>query len=188
MIMKNSKIYFSILLIFFLIFLATSLLLKKSSKPKTRPNFSVVPTASSTYGYLKLQTVGKITRFPVGQPINLSVMADSGGENIVGWDLLIVYDTAAFDFVKASSNLPDFKTYSYKWPNHISITGIKLLQNQNPSVFKSTNVATLVFQPKKTGRFTLMLKDSLGKERSQLVNTATKKIFPQLNQLTIEIY
>lgn len=190
--MKNNKIYIILSLIFLVIFAVTGIaLIVTGGKGKELPpkaKVTVTPTVTWTRGSLNLQTAGNITRFPAGQPVNLTVVADSGGENIVGWDLLVAYDPAAFEFVRADSILADFKIYSYKRPNHVSLTSIKSLQSNTPAVFKKTAVASLVFQPKKKGRFTLTLKDSLGKEKTNFVNTVTKRISPQLNQITIEIY
>lgn len=116
------------------------------------------------------------------------IVADSGGENIVGWDLLVAYDPTAFDFIRAESNIDDFEIYTFKRSDYLSITAVKSLESEASSVFKNTIVASLVFQPKKTGQFAITLKDSLGKEKSNLINDKTQKINPQLNSLTLSIY
>lgn len=191
---KNNRVslYIILALAFFVIFAATgvALFFTGTKKVETPPSVAVTvtPTVAWTRGYLSLQTAGNVTRFPAGQPVNLTVVADSGGENIVGWDLLVAYDPAAFEFIRADSILTDFKIYSFQGRDYVSLTSIKSLQSNTPAVFKKTVVASLVFQPKKKGRFTLTLKDSLGKEKTNFVNTVTKRISPQLNQITIEIY
>ncbi len=184
---------FSLLFIIFIIFLIVSGWLFFSVKKQTteikRPAQSTIltPTVSiQKKAAFELKTLDNITH-SVGQPLTLQIIADSGGEEIVGFDVLLTYDSLAFDFIEASSLLPDFKVYSYKKENYISLTAIKSLQSKAPSVFKNEPVIKVDFIPKKAGLFKFVMEERIGKETAGLVNTKTERITPLLKRLMIEI-
>ncbi len=193
--MKNYKIYIIFLFIFFLVFAGTGLfLLMKGVKPSgkavstIRQQPAALPTVAPKEGLMQLAIPGNTNRFSKNTPVTLQIIVDSNNENIVGWDAIISYDPAVFDFVQATSAMPDFKIYSFKREKHISLSAIKSLQNNTSSVFKTTVVATVILQPKLTGKYPVILSAEAGKEKTNLVNTVTKRIYPQLNTLSLEIY
>ncbi|MFN4213060.1 MAG: hypothetical protein ACK4FL_03830 [Microgenomates group bacterium] len=192
----NKKIFLAVLVSFFALFIIITgvfLLTKKGKKTQLERLTTSSPiisptTAVSTKGFLKLTEASGLTSFSLNQPVTLQVLADSAGEEIVGFDVLVGYDSTAFDFIKASSLLADFKVYFYKREGYVILTMIKSLKSKTPSVFRETPVLTFNFLPKKRGRFSFEIKEKIGRETTGLVNNKTKKITPRLDQLTVEIY
>lgn len=194
---QSKKIYIILLIIFLAVFAGTGLILFLTNSQKSEQGAAstgeqqvILPTAVVKQGLMQLRATGKgdTLRFPRNQNITIQMTIDTNNENIVGWDGLIDYDFNAFNFISATSNIKDFKIYSFKRENHISLTSIKSLESKTPSIFKGELVATVVFQPKQTGVFSIGLKPEIGKEKTDMINTVTKRIYPQLNSLRLEIY
>ncbi len=191
--MKNKKTYTILLLAFLIIFLGTGLILMLNKTYKQEINYSAypqkpIPTIAPKKGFFKLVTVDNLSRYPVNKPLTLNLVADSEREDIVGWDLLVSFDPAEFNFVKATSTVTDYKIYPYKRDNYVILTGIKSLQSEEPSVYNGDIVATVTFLPIKTGNLTLKLTDKMNNEKTDMVNSVTKQIYPQLSKLSLKIY
>ena len=192
--MENNKIYITLLAVFLFIFVGTSLTLYLSKKnpaenqlAATVQNQLPVPTVMPQVGAILLQLPDGATKFRVGTPVTIQVLADSHNEGIVGWDMLLDYDTTAADFVGASSALPDFKIYSYRRANWLTLTSIQSLSSKTPSVFTGKVIATLTFRPKKAGNLIITIKAAEGNEKTDLVTAQTKALYPQLNSVMLTV-
>ena len=190
----NNKIYTYLLVIFFAVFVGTSIFLilnnkKPLSEKETITTTMIIPTVKPTQGLLNLKLFGNEKISLSGdKELKIDLVADSNEKNIVGYDLVLSYDPLAFDFVKATSNLADFKIYSYKRDGYLSFLATKTLQSQTPSVFTQTKIASLVFKPIKAGKFSFSLKPLMGKDKTDLVTDKTEVINPKLNELEIEVF
>ena len=96
----------------------------------------------------------------------------------------MTYDKTAFDFVKATSLMDDFKVYSYDRPTYVSLSAIKSLQDNNVTTWNNQSLSELTFQPKKTGTYIFSL-TAVGKETSKLVDEKTETIYPSTRQLQL---
>ncbi len=184
-------ILISLLFIFIIgaLFLLTKRPKKEKIEVQKNNNLLISPINSPTDiqkgAYLKLKS--DLNRLKVNQSLNMQIIADSAGEEIVGFDILLVYDKNAFDFVKALSLLSDFKVYTYESENYLVLTVVKSPQSNSPSIFKEMPVLTLSFTPKTSGQFVFILKEKIGKETTGLMNNKTERIVPALSDLKIEI-
>lgn len=191
---KNKTIFVYLLVIFFAVFVGTGIFLilnnkKPLSEKETIATTMIIPTVKPTQGSLNLKLFGnEETSLSTDKELKIDLIADSNEKNIVGYDLVLSYDPLAFDFVKATSDLADFKIYSYKRDNYLSFLATKTLQSQTPSVFTQTKIASLVFKPMKAGKFTFSLKPLIGKDKTDLVTDKTEVINPKLNELEIEVF
>jgi len=190
---KNKTIFVYLLVIFFAVFIGTSIFLilnnkKPLSEKETITTTMIIPTVKPTQGSLNLKIENGEISLSRDKEIKIDLVADSNEKNIVGYDLVLSYDPLAFDFVKATSNLADFKIYSYKRDNYLSFLATKTLQSQTSSVFIQTKIASLVFKPIKTGKFSFSLKPLIGKDKTDLVTDKTEVINPKLNELEIEVF
>src|SRR3989338_2826919 len=135
---NNNKIYTYLLIIFFAAFVGSGIFLLTSNK-KTTGNEQAVststiqqknvifPTPIATKGFINLENNSDVNQ--VNNPVDLNLMVDSNGENVTAFDTVISYDPISFDFVKADSINPDFKIYSYKRNNRLTLTVVKTGQN-----------------------------------------------------------
>lgn len=192
---NNRKIFTYLLVVFFAVFVGSGLFLvinnKKSATTEQAASTSsmqkiaVIPTVEMSNGYINLKNY--LTSNKLSSPVSLNLVASSNGENITAFDTLISYDPLSFDFVKAESLDSNFKVYSYKYNNSLTLTVAKTGSSTIPSVFSDTKIVNLVFQPKKTGQFTFKVVPSVGKETTKFVNDQTKVIYPSLNEVKVTI-
>lgn len=196
---NKNKIFIYLLVIFFAVFIGTGIFLVANNK-KTAINEQaastsiikeekmIIPTAEPIQGSLNLKLENEETSLSRDKELKIDLVADSNEKNIVGYDLVLSYDPLAFDFVKVTSNLADFKIYSYKRNGYLSFLATKSPQSQKSSVFTQTKIASLVFRPMKTGKYSFSLKPLIGKDKTDLVTDKTEVLNPKLNQLEIEVF
>lgn len=176
---KNILVY--LLVIFFAIFVGTSIFLVLNNK---KPVAEKTMIASSS---LNLTLENKKINLSTDKEVKIDLLADSNGKNITGYDLVLAYDPLAFEFVGATSSLTDFKIYTYKRDGYLSFLATKTLQNETSSVFTQTKIASFVFKPIKVGKFNFSLKSSMSNDKTDLVTDQTEVITPKLNELEIEV-
>jgi len=191
----NNKILVYLLVVFFAVFVGSGIFLvfnKNSGEKKEaaatntiKQEALVMPTVPASEGRLVLKT--NESEFSLNQPVTVNLLADSNKKNIVGYDLVIFYDKTGFDFISASSLLPDFQLYSYKKDSYVTFTAIQQAASTVKRVFKETPVASFTFQPKKAGSFIISLRNSYGKEKTDLVTDLTETIYPSLADLTLTV-
>lgn len=188
---KNKTIFIYLLVIFLAVFIGTSIFLILNKKPlsekETIATTVIIPTVKPTQGSLNLKLEKEEISLSTDKELKIDLIADSNEKNIVGYDLVVSYDPLAFAFVKATSNLADFKIYTYKRDNYLSFLATKTLQSQTSSVFTQTKIASLVFKPIKAGKYSFSLKPLMGKEKTDLVTDKTEVINPKLNELEIKV-
>lgn len=123
----------------------------------------------------------------VGDMVELSLFADSNGKNIVGYDVVIYYDSLAFDFKKGLSSLSDYNIFTYKKGHYFTITGLKTLQSAPSPMTKTNKLATLTFEATKLGSFEFELKSSNNADKTDLITDKTEVLVPELNKVVISV-
>lgn len=191
---EKSKTLMYILVAFFVVFIVGGIFLVFSNKKtvkiapqESESSTSVIPSPTATaalpsVGYMKL-VAGNTNK--KGDKISLEIMANSGNKNIVGYDVVFFYDPLAFDFVSADSFLSDYKVYSYKKGNYLTLTAIKSLSSSASPL--NSKIVTLFFNSKKAGKYNFALKSSSGVEKTDMVTDKTEVLSPELNEINIEI-
>lgn len=193
---NNNKIFVYILIIFFAVFVGSGVFLVMNNKKINnkeqaattaivKQKDTVIPTSMSTKGFINLKNNSVDNK--VSNPLNLKLTIDSNGENVTAFDTVISYDQVSFDFIKADSIDPNFKVYSYKKDNHLTLTVVKTGLSTDKSIFKNEEIIKLVFQPKAKGSFTFTILSSFEKETTKLVNEKTEVIYPGTNEVKITI-
>lgn len=150
-----------------------------------------VPTATlipyPTQGVMTVYYEGEKRKFPVKDPITLKIKASSEGKAVVGYDIILSYDTEAFSVVSAQSLLQSFSLRSFKRPSYLSLSGFRSLQDNDKKPWKNKAIAQVVLQPKKAGTFELSLTPQ-GSETSKLVDDSSQVIYPKTGKLQLDIY
>jgi hypothetical protein len=127
------------------------------------------------------------SRFSINENVSLIVTVSSNGKNVSGFDWLIRYDSSAFSLEQVIPLNKGFNLFSFKEKNMIIINGSKKVGSEMETVLSNTVVAELVFKPLSKGQYNFSLLEEAGKERTQLVDSNTRILFPKLNSLTIEV-
>lgn len=190
---RNNKIFVYLLVIFFAAFIGSGIFLLTGNKKTTgneqavstatiKQENIIIPTPIPTKGFINLENNSAVNQ--VNNPAELNLMADSNGENVTAFDTVISYDPVSFDFVSSDSVNPDFKIYSYKRNNRLTLTVVKTGQN-SMTIFKGEAVVKLIFQPKAKGNFTFAVLSSYGQETTKFVNEKTEMIYPGTNELKV---
>ncbi|MFA9289372.1 MAG: hypothetical protein ACEQSA_05865 [Weeksellaceae bacterium] len=174
-------------------------------KSKMKEEINLTPTGTSATTENETQTVPVVepianraqpwveivqsTQQPavVGQDLTLDVVASSTGKDITGYDVLIYIDRTMFDIVSVTSDLPNFSIYQFDKKTHLTVTGIKDLQDRTQSIFDNTILLKVVVRPKQVGSGTVSLYKSEGKEKTQLVDAQVTVIEPQIGSSQISI-
>ena len=190
----NNKILTYLLIAFLAVFVVSGAFMFFSNKKtdSTVSNESISPAVSEettqpkiepTEGSMKLiLDKGSYTK---GEKVSINLEADSGDKSVVGYDVILSYDPLAFEFVSASSSLADYKLYSYKKENYLTLTAVKNLSSAS-SPLKS-RIATLVFSPIKSGEYNFSLEASINSEKTNMVTDKTEVLSPELDGVTIKI-
>lgn len=186
------KPYVAVILGVLLIFIFIFLFLKSGNKQEknlaatTSQKKTTVKTAlPKSIGSMKLETASLTVK--KDQAVNFTLVADSNKYPVSGYDVLVAYDMTAFDFSKGKSLIKDFSVYTFKRSSHVTATGVKALQSKETTVFASTPVVELSFQPKKTGKYTFSVIKASGAEYTDIVTTSTKKMSPLVNAITVTV-
>jgi hypothetical protein len=195
----TNKIFIYLSVVFLAFFVGTGIFLvlnnKKSPAEKEvittsstiKQEKMIIPTVKPTQGSLNLTQENKEISLSGDKEIIIDLMADSNKKNIVGYDLVLSYDPLAFNFIKATTDLTDFKIYSYRRDNYLSFLATKSPQSQTTSVFTQTKIASLVFRPMKAGKYSFSLKPLMGKDKTDLVTDKTEVLNPVLNNIIFTI-
>ena len=186
----KNNIFVYILIIFFAVFVGSGIFLvinnkKINNKEQAVSTSIVVPTATVTKGLINLKSSTIVNS--ISNQLNLGLVVDSNSENVTAFDTVISYDPVSIDFVKADSNNPSFKVYSYKKDNRLTLTVVKTGLSSEPSVFKGEEIIKLVFQPKAKGSFSFKVLSSFEKETTKFVNEKTEIIYPGVNEIKVTV-
>jgi len=127
-------------------------------------------------------------RQPITDLVKLEVWADSNETDVVGYDLILNFDTQAFKLVGVNSVQADFSLFKIEKEGALIITGTKKLDISQKTLFTNQKIIVLTLKPQKTGKFSFEILSSLGKEKTQLVDSSSKIYYPKVNRIEIEIY
>lgn len=189
----NNKILTYLLIAFLAVFVVSGAFMFFSNKKtnSTVSNEMISPAVTeettqpekSTEGFMKL-TLEKGS-YAKEEKVSINLEADSGDKSVVGYDVILSYDPMAFEFVSAASSLTDYKLYSYKKEGYLTLTAVKNLSSAS-SPLKS-RIATLIFNPIKSGEYGFSLKASMNSEKTNMVTDKTEVLSPELNEVMIKI-
>ncbi len=182
---------YSFILIFLLVLFSVIYVVKQKNSLEQRKNAASTKTA--------IDSVKKATmtlsllynneqRFQKDKEIDTYVILDSAGKEVVGFDALIQYDKAAFDFVDAVSLMPDYKIKNLVRDTHIAITGILAPQSDIKTVLNDVALLKVSFIPKKAGIYDFSIVANAGQETTDIVDSKSRVEYPRVNTITVEIY
>lgn len=143
---------------------------------------------SEKKGEISFKSVEDLRRYRVGQPINLQIIADSAGVDIVGFDLLLKYDSEAFSKPIATTTLQGYTVVTSEAEDHLSITAVQVPGSENRTIFNEDEILKLVFNPLKVGTYEISIIPEAGPESTKFVSTESKVLTPQTATFQVEVY
>jgi len=150
------------------------------------PTPTPTPLPYPTKGKMKLQTKNNATTFSVNTPIEITFTASSDNEKIVGYDVVLSYDTTSFQRGEIQNNDETFKVFTYEREGRVLVSAVKDLQAIETSAWEDHSLFTYTFTPQKKGTFTFSLKP-FGQETSKLVNEKAEAAYTDYQDLQLEI-
>ncbi len=152
---------------------------------KVQPSPTLIP--HPTKGSMYIVSSSGSTRLSQENEIKLLIKATSSNQDITGFDLVVSYDTKAFDFIKATPLLGSFKAYPFQRKNYLAVTVTKTLTDTSKTVFDNTSLLEITLQPKKTGKYSFSLKP-IGNDSTKFIDIETETTYPETKELSLEIY
>lgn len=89
-------------------------------------------------------------KYRVGNTVKVRIKADSKGEDVQGYDVVLLYSEKA-KFLDVKSLLPDFETYVSQDAQKVSVTSPKKLTGTSTNIFKNTDVLEFSFRLNEPG-------------------------------------
>lgn len=155
----------------------------KSKFPKFQGKSLIPSTRDGSYQIgLKDSTTVK-----VGQPVKLLINADSKGKDIVAFDVILNYDTAALTMSKAVSSVAGFSVFQKDIAGSVAITAFKGPEKTEKTVFQSTQVLEISVTPKKIGLHKIALQPNMGNATAKMVDVKTTVLYPTVNSVTLNV-
>ncbi len=127
------------------------------------------------------------TEASLNQPFTFIVKASSGGKDITGYDVLLAIDPNQFEIQSISSEVPSFSILQFEKGTHVSVTGIKELGQNEPTIFNDTPILKVTVKPIKREATTISVLLEQDKEKTMLVDTEVNPITPQVGSLEVEV-
>lgn len=170
---------------------------KNNLIPKTSPqvtNVKVVPTIKKAVPMMTLSFDPKTTSVKINKPFELFVYADSVGESISGYDIVLIYSGegtagAKLNFVSTQSLRSDFTIVPTVKDNMIIITGVKKLEAEELSRFNKEKIISIKAVVRTTGKINLemiLAKPNL-KASSKMINERNQDVLRKVEGIKIDV-
>ncbi len=143
---------------------------------------------SAKKGSLTIKSKEDLRRYRVGQPINLQVFADSAGEDIISFDVIVEFDKQAFAKPTISTNLARYIIVTAERDDYISITAAQSPGSDERSIFEDDEVMSMIFNPVKAGKYNISIVSKKGEESTGFISTNSQSLLPQTATFKVEVY
>lgn len=200
---QRNKLFRYIMLLVFVVlaFLLFFLYQTRKTTDEQKNFISITPPAGETFdispvvqtpvsqkmGSFSFKSASEFNSGDLDKALDLDIIANSDQKSIVGYDVVIKFEEGAVEIASAKSLLPDFDVFPVKKSDHYIITGTKKLEANDPTIFDNAPILRLTVVPKKTGLLKLTVVETIGLEKSQMVNEESKILTPQVGEITLEI-
>lgn len=135
----------------------------------------------------------------VDQEVTLSIVANSQGINVSGYDILMTLEEDEYEIVQAIPPSKDFQIFEHNRNSYYSVTGIKRL-DLGAIAFEDTEILRITLLPKQPGELLFNIIQERGLEKTQFTEDkdftddevaseelSVNQFVPQIQSLTLEI-
>ncbi|MCX7881494.1 MAG: hypothetical protein N2482_03245 [Patescibacteria group bacterium] len=159
-----------------------------NSTTNTNPTETLKKEEKNTKDSLSLKVL-EGERVSLGSLITLEISADlKEAADIVGYDIILSYDSNNFELINSQSLLTDFDLMRTKGENYLALTGYKKLTSNTKTVLVNQKIINLTFKPKNKGIFTFTILLTKNKLKTKLVDDKTQVYYPKTDSIKVEIY
>jgi len=173
-------------------YIASGKMRTNQNSAETKTVKTIVPTIEPTLipypiqGSLTLKEQTGKTVVTNGSPFTLDLFATSSKDTVAGYDVILSYDTTAFERQMVQNKMDTFRIFTYDRANHLSISATKNLTSKEEIRFANTPILSFTFIAKKKGSYIFSLKP-VGNESSKLVNETAQVTYPEPQDFRLEI-
>lgn len=132
-------------------------------------------------------STGTQRQFAVGQPVTVTLTANSAKHSVVGFDAVMLFDSSALTYRSVTSNLKGFSIVGSVRKGYLELTSAKDPATEVVPVLSDTEVATITFVPTKAGEYKLTLLDAIEQSSTKFVDSETMMYQPQVNEVVITV-
>lgn len=132
-------------------------------------------------------STGSQRQFAVGQPVTVTLTANSAKHSVVGFDAVMLFDSSALTYRSVTSNLKGFSIVGSVRKGYLELTSAKDPATEVVPVLSDTEVATITFVPTKAGEYKLTLLDAIEQSSTKFVDSETVMYQPQVNEVVITV-
>lgn len=139
-------------------------------------------------GTLSLSVKDGSSEAVVGEEVAIVVSADSAGDPITAYDIVMILPDTEFEYILTQSLNVDYDIYSAFQDGLLRITGVKDLQVTDEVAFDDLGLVEVKVVPLQAGTFNVkLLAEPGGTDDSNLVNTQTQDILGSVEDLILEV-
>jgi len=177
-------IVFLVIILLLLVFRSPG---EKNSKRSAPSLMSTTASVVNRSGVLRLMAKDRPVTV-VSEPIVLTLLADSAGAPITGYDLVLNYDSQTVVFKQADNLLTSFSIFKTDQPGRLTVTGYSKPDQQTKKVFKDSPLLKLTFEAKKIGQANFQIVwEKNKKTESNLINDQSEEVLASVEGVTINI-
>ncbi len=132
-------------------------------------------------------STGSQRQFAVGEPVTVTLTANSAKHSVVGFDAVMLFDSSALTYRSVTSNLKGFSIVGSVRKGYLELTSAKDPATEVVPVLSDTEVATITFVPTKAGEYKLTLLDAIEQSSTKFVDSETMMYQPQVNEVVITV-
>lgn len=138
-------------------------------------------------GSIIFKPVNETNNLTLNEPAVFTLIASSESRPIVGYDIVLRYETDEFELVESESIVPGFNVYVFKDEDGITITTLKDINDKMTTVFDNTPILSLMLKPLEKGSFDFDISEKRGKQTTQMVDNKTKVLKPETNSIRVVV-
>jgi len=136
------------------------------------PSPALIPIKINSTSGPKFSLKTQSSNLTVGSNITIHIIADSKGQKVLGYDVLVGIKKTEYDLVSVKSLLTEFSTMKFVKDDHLTVTSI-----QKPSVsqsieFQNIPIAEIVLKPKQKGVLNLAILLTKGAEITKIMTSS----------------
>lgn len=194
---QTNSIKKAVLVIIAIVIIIVIFVVIQKSVKKTNP-LTVIPTSSPisnpspakniiNSGSFNLKIADGAVKKESGKEFTVDVLADSNGKDVVGYDIILQFDSTRLDFIKSESKINDFTIYKNNDTGKISFTGVKKIASNSTNILSGKSLVTLTFKAKAQGHASISIIKERQKEVTQFIDGQTQIYYPKVNSINLEI-
>ena len=148
----------------------------------------VTPVKQKEKGVLKVSTKDNKRNYKVGDTVELLVSANSDGQSVIGYDVMLTYDATKLQFKESQSLDPSFNMFTFTKKGKVSLTGVKRVKPAVSTVMSGAPLGKVTLKALSAGPVAVtvdFISDSL--KDSNLINNKNKDVLGSVENIDLTV-